>query len=80
MSMHEPKPAPSPPATLLESFDNWAHVLRQAESGQPPAAPPSNAIPSPPANAAPEALPYRPMIRKPMALLLVVDDAGEGER
>ena len=78
MSMHEPKRAPSSPATFLESFDNWANVLRQAETGQPPAAPPP-AMPQRPApNAAPEALPYRPMIRKPMALLLVVDDAGEG--
>lgn len=74
MSMHEPKRAPSPPATFLESFDNWAQLLRQAETAPPP----PEAIPSPAASAAPEALPYRPIIRRPMALLLVVDDAGEG--
>lgn len=78
MSMHEPKRAPSPPATFLESFDNWAQLLRQADKGPPPAASPPEAIPSPAASTAPEALPYRPIIRRPMALLLVVDDAGEG--
>lgn len=78
MSMHEPERAPSPPASSLESFDNWAQILRQAETGQPAAAPPPAAPQPPVASGAPEALPYRPIIRKPMALLLVVDDAGEG--
>ena len=77
MSMHEPERAPSPPDRFLESFDNWAQILRQAETGRPPAAAPT-AIPASAANAAPEALPYRPILRKPMAILFVVDDAGEG--
>jgi pSer/pThr/pTyr-binding forkhead associated (FHA) protein len=78
MSMQEPDRVPSPLAGFLESFDNWAQILRQAETGQPPVAP-LPATPRPQvANAAPEALPYRPIIRRPMALLLVVDDAGEG--
>lgn len=57
------------------SFDSfYAKLQRWAEDGQlPPAEPPPS-----PQLSAPEALPYRPRIRKPMALLMVVDDAGDG--
>jgi pSer/pThr/pTyr-binding forkhead associated (FHA) protein len=79
MSMHEPQRVPSPPTTFEEWVNEHVRLLRQADTAQPPTAPTARpTAPPPAANAAPEALPYRPIIRRPMALLLVVDDAGDG--
>jgi pSer/pThr/pTyr-binding forkhead associated (FHA) protein len=86
MSTHEPDRdhEPPAPATFLESFDNWAQLLRHADAGYttgPETQPPSvTSRPAPPAAhpAWPDAPPYRPTIRKPMALLQVVDDGGDG--
>lgn len=48
--------------TLLESFDSWAQLLRHGP---------------PPAPVLPEAEPYRPTLRPPLALLHVVDDGRD---
>ena len=82
MSTSEPDRDPPIPATFLESFDNWAQLLRQAEAGYTPSpAQRQISMPPPPKPAPhssqPEAVSYRPTIRKPMALLQVVDDGGE---
>jgi len=66
--MHHPDPSNAgrqePATTLLESFDSWAQLLRH---GEPPRSQPG----------APEATPYRPLLRRPLALLHVVDDGRE---
>lgn len=61
------------PTTLLESFDSWAQLLRHGEQRRHAAAGEGR----PPAAAVPEAAPYRPLLRRPLALLLVVDDGHE---
>lgn len=65
---------PEPASTLLESFDSWAQLLRRGDpqrsrllSGETTAGTP----------ALPEAAPYRPSLRRPLALLHVVDDGHE---
>lgn len=65
---------PEPPTTLLESFDSWAQLLRNGE----PAAAIQTATPATrDPVAAPDAQPYRPTLRRPLALLHVVDDGRE---
>ena len=65
---------PHPATTLLESFDSWAQLLRRGESAvsRLPQSPPPVAAPT-----SPEAEPYRPTIRRPLALLHVVDDGRD---
>ncbi|MFM8435954.1 MAG: FHA domain-containing protein, partial [Planctomycetia bacterium] len=76
--MHHPDPSNAgrhePATTLLESFDSWAQLLRHGESQrrQPGAGAERPRTPS-----VPEALPYRPLLRRPLALLHVVDDGHE---
>lgn len=76
--MHHPDPStaapPEPATTLLESFDSWARLLRHGESQRRQASP---AAGRPHAAEPPEALPYRPLLRRPLALLHVVDDGHE---
>ena len=62
-----------PPTTLLESFDSWAQLLR---NGEPSAA---SLAPATPGTAAggPEAEPYRPILRRQLALLHVIDDGRD---
>lgn len=64
---------PDPPTTLLESFDSWAQLLR---NGEPPAPAPL-AAPNQGGTPLAEALPYRPILRRPLALLHVIDDGSE---
>lgn len=56
----------------LQSFDDWAHLIRDpqrlAEYVRHPAAPPPSQ---------PDAMPFRPTVRGPMALLRIVDDGSE---
>lgn len=66
---HHNAAAPEAPGTLLESFDSWAQLLR---NGEPPAATGTPGTP-----AVPEAQPYRPTLRRPLALLHVIDDGCE---
>ncbi|NBW96067.1 MAG: FHA domain-containing protein [Planctomycetia bacterium] len=76
MHRHDPPRGPDhqTATTLLESFDSWAQLLGQSHPPAPPAAP----APPPPAPAAvPEAESYRPVVRRPLALLHVVDDGRE---
>ncbi|NBT14395.1 MAG: FHA domain-containing protein [Planctomycetia bacterium] len=56
--------------TLLESFDSWAQLLRYG----PPS---TDAGRTEPAPTLPEAEPYRPTLRRPLALLHVVDDGRD---
>lgn len=73
--MHHPPSAPAPhqtASTLLESFDSWAQLLRHG----PAAAVGPIASPSRPPTL-PEAEPYRPTLRHPLALLHVVDDGRD---
>lgn len=63
-----------PPTTLLESFDSWAQLLR---NGEPPEAIPTAAPATRNAAAAPDAKPFRPILRRPLALLHVIDDGRE---
>lgn len=53
----------------FESFDDWAHLVSSGH--RPPVADDARA-PRPP-----DALPYRPTIRGPMAVLRIMDDGGE---
>jgi pSer/pThr/pTyr-binding forkhead associated (FHA) protein len=62
-----------PPTTLLESFDSWAQLLR---NGEPSAAALAPATPGTAAGA-PEAEPYRPILRRHLALLHVIDDGRD---
>lgn len=81
MSTHDPDREASPPTTFLESFDNWAQLLRQADAGPTAQLPNLAAAQHPASSAQPvaaEAASYRPTIRRPLALLQVVDDGGEG--
>jgi len=63
-----------PPTTLLESFDSWAQLLR---NGEPPVAVPLASATPGTAAGAPEAEPYRPILRRHLALLHVIDDGRE---
>lgn len=66
----------SGPGSLFDSFDGWAQLLRQTPApGEPPRppAPPLSGV----RRAPPEAFPFRPLRRQPMALLRVVDDGRE---
>ncbi len=76
--MHHPDPSnlgrQEPATTLLESFDSWAQLLRHGEARRGQASPAA----TPPHTAGtPEAIPYRPLLRRPLALLHVVDDGRE---
>ncbi|MEI6241101.1 MAG: FHA domain-containing protein [Planctomycetia bacterium] len=73
--MHRPEDtsaAREPPTTLLESFDSWAQLLRHGEPPAPSATPSSSGV-----AAVSEAEPYRPTLRRPLALLHVIDDGRE---
>ncbi len=73
--MYPPEAAPpEPPTTLLESFDSWAQLLR---NGEPPAAVQTATPATHDAAAAPDAQPYRPILRRPLALLHVIDDGRD---
>ena len=74
MSTHESDRHAERSNTLLESFDSWAQLLRHSDR-PPAAAAPEPARPTDPAH--PEARTYRPILRKPMAILHVVDDGRE---
>jgi len=63
-----------PATTLLESFDSWAQLLRH---GEPQRAPHQASGPRASSHGAAEAAPYRPVLRRPLALLHVVDDGHE---
>ena len=65
---------PEPATTLLESFDSWAQLLRRGEPQRAQAITGGMPHGSP---AVPEAAPYRPLLRRPLALLHVVDDGHE---
>lgn len=77
-AMQHPDPSRTggqePATTLLESFDSWAQLLRHGEPhrGRPIANGERQSAP-----AVPEAAPYRPLLRRPLALLHVVDDGRE---
>jgi pSer/pThr/pTyr-binding forkhead associated (FHA) protein len=60
-------------STFLESFDSWAQLLRQSDAGQLVPGRESSTIPPDPQ----EAALYRPTLRRPMALLHIVDDGRE---
>jgi pSer/pThr/pTyr-binding forkhead associated (FHA) protein len=51
-------------SSRLESFDDWAHLLRPSAGAGP-------------RDGRPEARPFRPLLRRPMALLHVVDDGRD---
>jgi len=83
-----PSPVPAHPAggSIFESFDGVAHLLRQpgAADGADPGvvvgggpAIPSAAAARSPALPQPDAAVFRPTLRRPMALLHVVDDGRE---
>lgn len=63
-----------PPTTLLESFDSWAQLLR---NGEPPAAIPTPTSATRGGAAAADAQPFRPILRRPLVLLHVIDDGRE---
>jgi pSer/pThr/pTyr-binding forkhead associated (FHA) protein len=66
----------SVPGSLFDSFDGWAQLLRQT----PPPEQPPDATPPLPAGmrrAPPDAFPFRPLRRPPMALLRIIDDGRE---
>lgn len=65
---------PEPATTLLESFDSWAQLLRH---GEPPRAARPASGPRTISHATAEAAHYRPVLRRPLALLHVVDDGHE---
>lgn len=83
MAMPEQRPdvhQPPPPArgSIFESFDGVAHLLRHSglvDRASPPA------VPSLPgttdAAGQPDALVFRPLLRRPMALLQIVDDGRD---
>lgn len=71
-----PAADPPGPESLFDSFDGWAQLLRQGTAAGRPAANPAAAkgeARRPP----PDAFPFRPLRRPPMALLRVVDDGRE---
>lgn len=76
--MHHPDPSNvgrhDPSTTLLESFDSWAQLLRHGDSQRRQ---PAADVASPPGTDAAEAAPFRPLLRRPLALLHVVDDGHE---
>lgn len=80
MVMPEHRPEASrgaalPPASrssIFESFDTVAHLLRRPPAGDEAATAPATATP-PQA----DALPYRPTLRRPMAILQIVDDGHD---
>ncbi len=73
MTSSERSSEPPHDLRLFESFDAWAEVLRNNGAGAA-GAPARRATDLPPG---PDAIPYRPTLRRPMALLKVVDDGGE---
>ncbi len=78
--------SPPPPAGRTASFDELAELIRHpppAAGGGPPESAAISPLPAqtpgPPAADAPAgALPFRPTLRRPMALVHVVDDGREG--
>lgn len=68
-----PTAAQKQPNTLLESFDSWARLLRHGDAPEEQASAAAGLHVTEP----PEALPYRPLLRRPLALLHVVDDGRE---
>ena len=72
MSTRQPDQPSGQPTTLLESFDSWAQLLRHSDHAHAAHEP---AQPTAPGH--PEARAYRPILRKPMAILHVVDDGRE---
>jgi pSer/pThr/pTyr-binding forkhead associated (FHA) protein len=74
------EPLRQSPATIFESFDGWAQLLRQAAGsvassgdGQPQHRASAAVRESEP----PDAAPFRPTLRRPMAVVHVVDDGLE---
>jgi len=68
--------------TAFESFDDWAQLLRQSGNGEPPTehfVARDTVTNSTAANAAahPDTPAFRPTLRRPMALLQIVDDGHE---
>ena len=79
---HTTDPNQQPEGTVFESFDDWAQLLRQSGNGEPLTehhAPQNTITNSTAANAAthPDAPAFRPTLRRPMALLKIVDDGHE---
>lgn len=72
------QPANQPPIERSGTFIETDEDIRQAFSGQKdlqPGPPSKNAaVPVPPASTARSAVPYRPTVRPPMAILVVFDD------
>jgi len=81
MSDHESRynPLHHPARTIFESFDGWAQLLRQDHvggNGETTGRPHPPAAAHQPQHAA-DAAPFRPLLRRPMAVVLVVDDGLE---
>ena len=79
---HTTDPTQQPDGTVFESFDDWAQLLRQSGNSEPRTehdGPQDPITSSTGANAAthPDAPAFRPTLRRPMALLKIVDDGHE---